>query len=64
MTNQKLDVKNYGLNFLSNSEKSKINGGFWWLAAIEFAWELKFDNSIKQGYDAASNFLLNDKHKK
>jgi hypothetical protein len=64
MTNQTLDVKNYDLKFLSNSEKSEINGGFLWFAVIEFAWELKYDNSIKQGYDAASNFLLNNKHKK
>jgi hypothetical protein len=64
MTTQTLDLKRYELQVLSNSEKSEINGGFWWLAVIEFAWELKYDNSIKQGYDAASNFLLNDKHKK
>jgi hypothetical protein len=63
MTNQILDVKNYDLKALSNSEKLEINGGLWWLAVIEFAWELKYNNSIKEGYDAASNFLLNDNHK-
>ncbi len=63
MINQSLDLKNYDLQYLTNSEKSNTNGGFWWLL-IEYAWELKYDNSIKQGYDAASSLLLNDKYKK
>jgi hypothetical protein len=66
MANQTLDLKNYNLKHLTNLEGLDTNGGFWGVivAAIEYAWELKYDNSVKQGYDDARNLFLNNKYKK
>jgi hypothetical protein len=67
MTNEKINLKKYDLHYLTTFEKSNTNGGFWWLvwsvAAAKYVYEWNYDNSIKQGYNDAINFLLNDEQK-
>ncbi len=62
MTNQALDLKNYELQVLSNSELNDLNGGHW----IEYVWKAfqalttadavnDAVNGIKDGFNSGYN---------